>query len=60
METVYTSKTWLTCFLLASDTGGDDLIVTGDRSRQSQVGIRAKVLCIFTNLVSTGCPEFEP
>ena len=45
--TVFTSETWLACFLLASDTGGDDLIATRDRWRRLQVGIRPKILVDF-------------
>ena len=55
----YTPETWLAGFLLASDTGGDDLTATGDRWRKLQVGIRSKFLRIFTNLVSTCSPELD-
>ena len=50
---MYTSETWLAGFLLPLDTGGDDLIATGDRWRQLQVGNRPEILRILANLVST-------
>ena len=36
LEIGCTFATWLAGFQLASDTGGDDLIATGDRWRQLQ------------------------
>ena len=42
-ETSYTPKTCLAGFLLAEDTGGNDLTTTGDRWRQLQVGKRPEI-----------------
>ena len=57
-ETSYTPETWLAGFLLATDTGGDDL--TGDRYRWLQVGNRPEISPIFPNPVSTPATEFGP
>ena len=55
---LYTPKTWLAVFLLATDTKGD--VLTGDRWRLLQVGNRPEILPIFMNLVSTHSLEFRP
>ena len=60
LERAYTFKTLLPGFLLASETGGDDIIVTGDRWRGLQVGNRPEISRILPNLVSTSYPEFGP
>ena len=47
-EKLYTPKTWCAVFLLATDTGGEDLSATKDRWRLLQVGNQAS---LFTNPV---------
>ena len=55
---LYTPKTWLAVFLLATDTKGH--VLTGDRWRLLQVGNRPEILPIFMIPVSTHSLEFGP
>ena len=54
------SKNWLAGFLLATHTGGEDLIVTGFQWRRFQKGKRPEILHILLNTVSTRPPVFGP